>query len=95
MTPNLVRSLWLFLAAQTFILLSGFAMFAMIGEVNRRTPDEQRISYLFGHFTKYVRVVREYRRLYPRGHLGLYFKLCFAVGLGLLVGSGWEIGLFR
>ena len=95
MTANLGRALWFFVGAQTFLLTSGFLMFAMIGEVNRGTASQQRISYLFGHFAKYVSVLREYRRLYPAGRLGLYFKLSLALGLGLLIGSAWQVGLLR
>lgn len=43
-----------FLAAQGFVILSGFIVFAMIGEVNRKLPDERRISYLFGHYSKHA-----------------------------------------
>jgi hypothetical protein len=60
MSPRLVRALWLFLAAQTFILASGYIMFAIIGKVNRRTPAEERVSYLFGHIAKYSRLLRAY-----------------------------------
>jgi hypothetical protein len=95
MTPNLGRALWFFLGAQTFLLASGFLMFAMIGDVNRAAANGKRISYLLGHFPKYVKVLREYRRLYPAGRLTLYFKLSLAIGLALLIGSAWQVGLLR
>ena len=94
MKPNFIRAVLLFLAAQTFVLASGFMMFSMIGEVNRRQTDQHRISYLFGHFGKYVRVLREYHRLYPTGRLGVYFKISLALGLALFVASAWQLGLF-
>ncbi len=92
---NLKIALGLFVLAQTFILLSGFVMFAMIGEVNRRVPDHQRVSYLVGHFAKYRRILSEYQRLHPTGRLGLYFKASLASALILLLGSAWQLGLFR
>jgi len=92
---NLKIALSLFVLAQTFILLSGFVMFAMIGEINRRVPDQQRVSYLGGHFAKYRRILGDYQRLYPAGRLGLYFKVSLASGLVLLLGSAWQLGLFR
>jgi hypothetical protein len=92
---NLKVAVSLFLLAQTFSLLSGFVMFAMIGEVNRAGPDQQRISYLGGHFAKYRRILNEYRRLYPDGRLSLYFKVSLASGLMLLLGSAWQLGFFR
>ena len=92
---NLKTALSLFVAAQTLIILSGFVMFAIIGEVNRRIPDQQRISYLFGHFGKYLMILREYRRLYPAGRLGLCFGVSLASGFILLLGCAWQLGLFR
>ena len=95
MTVNLKITLSLFVAAQTLILLSGFVLFAIIGEVNRRVPDEQRFSYLWGHFSKYVAILREYRRLYPAGRLSMYFKVSLSSGFILLLGAAWQLGLFR
>jgi hypothetical protein len=95
MTPNLTRAVWLFLISQTFILLSGYLMFAMIGEVNRKTAETQRVSYLLGYLAKYAKVLREYRRLYPGGRLALYFSFCLAVGLAMLTASAWQLGMFR
>ena len=70
-------------------------MFAMIGEVNRKTPDAQRTSYLVGYLGKYAKVLREYRRLYPGGRLALYFWFCLAAGLALLTASARQLGMFR
>jgi hypothetical protein len=95
MTPSLLRALGLFSAAVTLILFSGFLTFAMIGEINRKVPDSERISYLFGHPAKYLRILREYRRLYPVGHLRLYFHISFFTGVAFLVGSAWFLGFFR
>lgn len=95
MAVNLKIALSLFVAAQTLILLSGFVLFAIIGEVNRRLSDQQKFSYLWGHFSKYVGILREYRRLYPAGPLGLYFKVSLGCGFVLLLGSAWQLGLFQ
>lgn len=95
MPANLKVAVILFVLAQTFILLSGFIRFAMIGEVNRRLPDEQQISYLLGHFAKYRRIHTEYQRLYPEGRLGANFRASLALGFTLLLGSAWQLGFFR
>jgi hypothetical protein len=83
------------LAAQGLIILSGFIVFAMIGEVNRKLPDERRTSYLFGHYSKHVRIFREYRNFYPAGTLHVWFALTLALALILGAASAWLFGLFR
>ena len=95
MAANLKIALSLFVAAQTLILVSGFVLFAIIGEVNRRLSDQQQFSYLWGHFSKYVDIFREYRHLYPAGRLDLYCKVFLACGFILLLGSAWKLGLFQ
>jgi len=79
----------LFAAAVTCAVLGGYVMFAMIGEVNRKLPEDQQISYLWGHYAKYQRILREYRRLYPKGRLGsawmLLVALVFTLGIAAMV----------
>ena len=85
----------IFLAASTTLTLcSGFIMFAMIGEINRKLPEQERIGYFFGHLAKYLRIFREYRRLYPKGRLLLFHHVSFAAAMALLLAAGWRLGLF-
>jgi hypothetical protein len=82
----------LFLMAQSCILLSGFVMFAMIGQINRKLPDNQQISYLNGNVIKTVQVFSEYRRLYPEGRLHTLTKSFFGLGIVLLIIFAWRFG---
>jgi len=79
----------LFAAAATCAVLGGYVMFAMIGEVNRKLPEDQQIPYLWGHYAKYQRILREYRRFYPKGRLGsawmLLVVLVFTLGIAAMV----------
>jgi hypothetical protein len=94
MTPSLWRALAFFLVAQSLILASGYIMFVMIAEVNRKLPEGQQISYLFGHFAKYSRIFREYRRLYPNSALASCCLVCGALGMLFLLACGWQLGFF-
>ena len=49
-TPHVILLAVLFFTAQSLILTAGFIMYAMVGEVNRRLPEDQQISYLFWHY---------------------------------------------
>src|SRR5690348_10430076 len=72
--------LTLFLAAHptVAVLLAGGAtlgigsslvIYAMIGEVNRRLPEDQQVSYLWGYPGKLSGIREQYKRFYPKGAL--------------------------
>ena len=74
-------------AATSFAVLGGYVMVVMIGQVNRKLPDDQQISYLWGHYAKYQRVLEDYKRLYPSGHLDAAFVLMVALMFVSLVAT--------
>jgi len=95
MTPNLLTALIMFLAAQTCIIVSGFLVFAMIGEINRQVSEDQRIAYLGGDVVKFGKIFREYRRLYPGGRLAFYSNLTAALAMFLMLAAAWQFGVFN
>jgi hypothetical protein len=70
----------LLMGGATCAVLGGYVTLAMIGQVNRKLPDDKQISYLAWHYWKQRRVLSEYKRLYPKGRLDSAF---FAL-LGLM-----------
>jgi hypothetical protein len=76
------------------IIGANLVLFAMIGEINRKLPERDRISYIFGYYAKYRRIFNEYRRLYPNGRLLLWFKLLLCSGFGLLAVFALQFGMF-
>ena len=50
-------------------LISSFLLWQEIGEVNRKLPDDQQISYFWGSPEKIQRIKKEYKRLYPNGKI--------------------------
>ena len=79
----------------TFAVLANLVHYMMIGEVNRKLPDDQQISYLLGYPGKYGRVIREYRRLCPNSRLDLLMKAFATLSLAFLVAFGWDLGFLR
>jgi hypothetical protein len=59
----------LFAAGGTLIMISAFMLYAMVGKVNQKLPEEQQIGYVLFHPSKAFRITREYKRLYPQSHL--------------------------
>src|SRR5258706_21566 len=53
----------------TLAISSALVVSAMIGEVNRRLPDDQQISYLWGYPGKISGIKEKYKRFYPKGSL--------------------------
>ena len=94
MTLHSYNLIGLLLAAFSCIIGANFVLFAMIGEINRKLPEDGHISYLFGHYDKYRRIFKEYRCLYPNGRLNLYCKILVCAGFGLLVVFAWQFGMF-
>jgi len=94
MNRQIIWALCFFLASQTCIISAGFLIFAMIGMINERVPPEARISYWGGYTSKYLLILREYRRLYPMSRATLYLHCLFWSGMALLMGCAWQLGFF-
>ena len=94
MQAKLIVNAVVLVGAISCIVASGFLLFAMVGEINRLLPQDQRISYLWGHWQKYSEIYAEYKRVCPTGRLLLYYKLLALSGFGLLLVFAWLIGMF-
>ena len=95
MTTRIILAIAALSLATTCMISAGFVMYAMIGKVNRKLPDNDQIGYLGFYWSKVRRIFREYRRLYPGGRLAALYKVLTAVGCGLMVACAWAIGIFR
>ena len=74
-------------------VISGFLLTQEIGEVNRKLPEDQQISYWWMYAEKYSKIKKEYRRLYPNGRIhtfGVIFQVvAFALFLLAIIASGF------
>jgi len=94
-TTRIIFAIAAFSLATTCMISAGFVMYAMIGKVNRKLPDNDQIGYLGFYWSKMMRIFREYRRLYPDGHLAGLHKTLTAAGFVLVALCAWAIGMFR
>jgi hypothetical protein len=81
--------------ATSCLMLSTFLLWQEIGEVNRKRPDSEQISYWGMHPVKMANVKAEYRRLYPAGRIDLMRQILQYAGFGFLVLSLVPLGFFR
>ena len=56
-------------------VLSAFFLWQEIGEVNRKLPDSEQISYWGIYPDKMAAIKEEYRRLYPSGKIDLLRRI--------------------
>jgi hypothetical protein len=95
MPRNIEYAIVLFAVSQTFIIALGLINFAILGAVNQRLPTRQRFPFLWWHPAKSMRLISEYRRLYPRGRLFLAFALCLVAALLSFAASALALAAFR
>jgi hypothetical protein len=97
MSFQLIVQILIFLSAISCMIWAGFVTFAIIGEINRKLPEKDQISYLWGYPAKSRRINDEYRRLYPTGRLLFYGRalVCAAFGFLLALALGWRFGVFK
>ena len=77
------------------LLTSWALMYQEIGEVNRKLPDDQQISYFWFHMEKVVKIRREHRRLYPDSSIDFYREALGWAGLVLVLLGAALPGLFK
>jgi len=62
--------------ASSSCILSAFFLWQEIGEINRKLPDTEQISYWGMYPGKMARIKQEYKRLYPFGKIDLARRIC-------------------
>jgi|HubBroStandDraft_2_1064218.scaffolds.fasta_scaffold36558_2 hypothetical protein len=85
----------LFTGAVSLGVVSNLVLYAMVGEVNRKVPEDEQIKYMFWFPGKLAKVKKKYRNSYPRGRLVLLFNTCFALSCLLWLAFVWQFGYFR
>ncbi len=95
MTTRIILAIAALSLSATCMISAGFVMYAMIGKVNRKLPDNAQIGYLGFYWSKIRRIFGEYRRFYPDGRLTTLYKALTATGCVALILCAWVIGIFR
>jgi hypothetical protein len=84
---------FLALATSCFII-SSLCLSKEVGEVNRKLPDDQQISYWGMYTSKRLKIKDQYRKLYPNGRLDRVVFLWEIAGFILVFFSAMSSGLF-
>jgi|SRR5580698_1194393 hypothetical protein len=86
MSARTLAGIVLFCISMTGVFLANLFFFMMIGEVNRKRPDGEQISYFGHHYFKTKRIFGEYRTFYPESNIHIYMLISSAVAFSGLVG---------
>jgi len=85
-------------AGTTFIVTSNLILYMMIGQVNRKLPENQQIPYFFSFSYPYVNrmatIKREYKRFYPGGCLQMTRTVLNVLGFVLMAAGAWHLSHF-
>lgn len=79
----------------TFTIASSLLLYAMIGHVNQKLLESERIPYLFMYPGKVARVKREYRRLYPESPLPTVRLALNVLSIVCMLMLMVQLGFFR
>jgi hypothetical protein len=85
----------IFSLATACCMISGVFFLQEIGEVNRKNPEGEQISYWFTSPGKVSRVRREYKRLYPSGRIDTLRQIFQIAAFVLLILFVWLEGGFQ
>jgi hypothetical protein len=85
-----LRVIVIALLAGSFAIFANMLSFVMIGKINERVPESERISYFWWG----TEVRKRYKHLYPAGKLSLLADLCLIlmVVCFLLLVKFWVFG---
>jgi hypothetical protein len=86
MSPRLFIGIVSFSVFMTGIFLGNMFMVMMIGEINRKMPDENLVSYFGFTYSKLTRIFHEYRQSYPGGKLHIYYLVALGACLAGILG---------
>jgi hypothetical protein len=77
------------------LFISGVIFTQEIGEVNRKLPDDQQISYWGIYTEKFLKIKQLYKHFYPNGWLHRLRFIFEIVGFVLLAVAAYTSGFFR
>jgi hypothetical protein len=75
-------------------LISTLANWEMVDKVNAKLPKEEQFAALWWGGSKFMRLHREYKRLYPDGSLLLGVRALTVLMIVCLLVCAWEFGFF-
>jgi len=94
MTTRAVIGIVALLCVSMCGLVATLTNLEMVDNVNHKLPEWEQFSALGWYLSKYQRLHREYKRLYPDGRLHLKVRVITTLMFAFLLISAWCFGFF-
>jgi|SRR5579862_284367 len=94
MAARVVVGIIALVSVPTCGIITTQAYFEMVDRVNERLPASDQFAAAGWYLTKYRRLHREYKRLYPTGHLLRRVRFLTALMVACLLICAWSFGFF-
>jgi len=79
--------------ATTLAIASSVVISAMIGEVNKKLPKDQQVSYLWRYPGKFSDINDQYKRFYPNGPLARVLKVIGVLIVVMMAAAAYLFGV--
>ena len=79
--------------ATTLAIASSVVISAMIGEVNKKLPKDQQVSYLWRYPGKFSDINDQYKRFYPNGPLARVLKVIWVLSVIMMAAAAFLFGV--
>ena len=94
MTTHVIVGIVAFVCGVVCAITGTVVVFEMVDRVNERLPEERQFSPLWWHLPKLLRVLTEYKRIYPDGILARRFRVLTVLLFAFLFVTAWGLGFF-
>lgn len=94
MAPRIIIGIVAVVCVSVCGILSTFALFEIVDQVNRKSPEAEKFNHLGWSFSKRLRLNRKYRTLYPDGQLLIKVRILIVLMFSCLVFAAWGFGIF-
>jgi hypothetical protein len=91
--PHPVTAAVCFVLAMLALAYGNMLVFAMVEQINRKSPAGAQESLLGYHPQKVIRIFDSYRRLCPDGRLHIYASLAVALMFLGMIGVAVSLGI--
>jgi len=78
--------------AATLMIASSVVISAMIGEVNKKLPKDQQVSYLWRYPGKFSDINDQYKLFYPNGPLARILKVIGVLIVVMMAAAAYLFG---
>ena len=94
LTTHIIVGIMAFICGVACAITASVVAFKMVDRVNEKLPEEQQLSPLWWHLPKLLRLLTEYKRIYPDEGLARRFRVLTVLLFAFFLVAAWGLGFF-